>query len=126
MKKTAKKLYIQKKKRALMKIFGTPQKPRLAVFRSHKHIYAQLIDDSTRKTLVSSSTVEKKALAEFTSEATLIPASTQSAAFLIGQKLGQKAVQKKIQFVVFDRGNRPYLGRIQKLAEGAREGGLFF
>jgi large subunit ribosomal protein L18 len=120
MKKKLKKLFLQQKKRSLKKIVGTPEKPRLSVFRSHKHIYAQLIDDKTGHTIAFSSTVEK----ELTK--TIESTSTQEASFLIGQSLAKKAIEKEIVKVVFDRGNRPYHGRIQKVAEGAREQGLIF
>ena len=120
MKKKVKKLYLQNKKRSLKKIVGTEEKPRLAVFRSHKHIYAQLIDDTNGCTLASSSTISKDLTV------TLESTSNQTAAFLIGENLAIKALKKEITFVVFDRGNRPYHGRIKKLAEGARNKGLIF
>jgi large subunit ribosomal protein L18 len=120
MKKKVKKLFLQQKKRALKKIVGTFDKPRLAVFRSHKHIYAQLIDDKTGQTLAFSSTVDKEL------SSTMEVTSNQAAAFVVGQNLAKKATQKQIHKVVFDRGNRPYHGRIQKVAEGAREQGLIF
>ena len=120
MKKHDKKLYLQKKKRALKKIFGTAQKPRLSVFRSHKHIYAQLIDDEARRTLSFSSTLNSD-----TKEKNLVP-RTKEAAFLVGEKVAKIALTKNIKEIVFDRGKRPYHGRIQKLAEGARSVGLVF
>lgn len=120
MKKKVKKLFLQQKKRSLKKIVGTNEKPRLAVFRSHKHIYAQLIDDKIGHTLAFSSTVDKALVKNDLSSA------TQEAAFLVGQNLAKKGLEKNLQTVVFDRGNRPYHGRIQKVAEGAREQGLIF
>jgi large subunit ribosomal protein L18 len=120
MKKSKKKLYLQSKKRSLKKIIGTIEKPRLAVFRSHKHIYAQLIDDKNGHTLAFSSTLDK----DFDPAITV--KSTKVASFLVGQILAKKATLKQIQTVVFDRGNRPYHGRIQQVAEGAREQGLIF
>lgn len=120
MKKKVKKLFLQKKKRSLKKIVGTSEKPRLAVYRSHKHIYAQLIDDKTGHTLAFSSTVDKEV------SKTLQSSSTEAASFTVGQNLAKKAIGKQIEAVVFDRGNRPYHGRIQKVAEGAREQGLIF
>jgi large subunit ribosomal protein L18 len=120
MKKRLKKVYLQQKRRFLKKIVGTTKKPRLSVFRSHEHIYAQLIDDTTAKTLAFSSTLDK----ELTP--TLNHTANQEAAFLIGQTLALKALAKNITFVIFDRGQRPYHGRIKKLAEGAREKGLIF
>lgn len=120
MKKKIKKLFLQQKKRSLKKIVGTQEKPRLAVFRSHKHIYAQLIDDNIGHTLAFSSTLDKELKSILTST------STQQSAFIVGQNLANKATKKNIQKIVFDRGIRPYHGRIQKLAEGAREQGLIF
>lgn len=118
MKKKVQKLYLQQKRRYLKKIIGTSERPRLSVFRSHKHIYGQLIDDSQSKTLVSCSTLEKALNLKNT--------STQAAAFSVGETLAQKALNKEIQFVVFDRNHKPYHGRIRKLAEGARSKGLLF
>lgn len=119
MKKASKKLYIQDKRRYLKKIIGTEEKPRLSVFRSHRHIYAQLIDDTKGHTLLASSTLLK----EFDST---ISSATQEAAYIIGENLATKAMVKNISSIVFDRGNRPYHGRIQKIAEGARNKGLVF
>jgi large subunit ribosomal protein L18 len=120
MKKKVKKLFLQQKKRALKKIVGTSEKPRLAVYRSHKHIYAQLIDDKAGHTLAFCSTLDKE-LAK-----TIESSATEVASFTVGQTLAKKALGKQIQSVVFDRGTRPYHGRIQKVAEGAREQGLIF
>ena len=120
MKKKLRKLYLQKKRRSLKKIVGTTERPRLSVFRSHKHIYAQLIDDSKGVTLAASSTLNKEILSEGNSTA------TQAASVLVGQDVAKKALQKQISSVVFDRGNRPYHGRIKALSEGAREAGLIF
>jgi large subunit ribosomal protein L18 len=124
MKKKIKKLYLQNKKRYLKKIVGTLAKPRLSVFKSHKHIYAQLIDDKLGKTLVFTSTVAKEFKNFFIENK--ISTSTQKVSFLIGQNLAEKAKQKEIKFAVFDRGNFKYHGRIKSLAEGAREKGLNF
>ena len=120
MKKASKKLYVQQKKRFLKKIVGTLEKPRLSVFRSHKHIYAQLIDDKNGHTLAFSSTLDKAISSQVKVTA------NQEASLLVGQSLGKKAIAKDIQKVVFDRGNRPYHGRIKSVAEGAREAGLIF
>jgi len=120
MKKKENKLYMQHKKRFLKKIAGTSEKPRLAVFRSHKHIYAQLIDDTLGKTLVFTSTLEKVIKTVTSSLA------TKEASLLVGQLLAQKAALKNITSIVFDRGDRPYHGRIKSLADGARLGGLLF
>lgn len=120
MKKKTKKLFIQQKKRYLKKIVGTSEKPRLAVFRSHKHIYAQLIDDKTSHTLAFSSTLESAVKEKITSLA------TKEASFLVGESIAKKAYLKNITTIVFDRGNKPYHGRIKNLAEGARKEGLIF
>lgn len=120
MKIKLKKLFVQQKKRYLKKIVGTLTKPRLAVYRSHKHIYAQLIDDKSSHTLAFSSTLDKdlSKLIENT--------ANQDAGLKVGQDLAKKALEKQISKVVFDRGNRPYHGRIKNVADGAREQGLVF
>ena len=120
MKKKVKKLYLQQKKRSLKKIVGNLEKPRLSVFRSHHHIYSQLIDDKNGKTLVACSTVDK-VLSEH-----LKITSNQEAAMYVGIELAKRALVKEISTVVFDRGTRPYHGRIKSLAEGARQQGLIF
>ena len=120
MKKRIKKLYLQEKKRSLKKIFGTPEKPRLSVFRSHHHIYGQLIDDQNGKTISSCCTLEKEILSQ------VEKTSTQAAASLVGKELAKRAKTKEITCIVFDRGRKPYHGRIKSLAEGAREEGLIF
>lgn len=99
------------------KISGTAECPRLSVFRSSKHIYAQIIDDKTGVTLVAASTVEKS----FTEKG-----SDKAAASTIGKLIAERAVEKGIKDVVFDRSGYLYHGRIKELAEGAREGGLNF
>lgn len=99
------------------KISGTPERPRLCVFRSENHIYAQIIDDVAGNTLVSASTVEKgfEGLG-----------SNCDAAKKVGVTVAERALKKGIEEVVFDRGGYIYHGRVQALAEGAREGGLKF
>ena len=94
--------------------------PRLCVYRSNAHIYAQLIDDNAGKTLISASTTEK-ALSEKVSGKT-----KSEAAFMVGELIGKKAVKKGIKQVVFDRGGYIYTGRVQQVAEGARKAGLEF
>jgi large subunit ribosomal protein L18 len=123
MKKKLKKVYLQQKKRYLKKIVGSLKKPRLSVFKSHKHIYAQLIDDKNGHTLAFCSTLDK----HLKKENDLVNStSNQAAAFLVGKFLAKKALEKQINYVIFDRGTRPYHGRIKSLAEGAREQGLSF
>ena len=99
------------------KVTGTPQRPRLNVFRSKAHIYAQIIDDTTGVTLCAASTVEK-GFSE--------PGGNKEAAKKIGEAIAQRAKDKGIEVVVFDRGGYLYHGRVQALAEGAREAGLQF
>jgi large subunit ribosomal protein L18 len=118
MKKYTKKIYLQQKKRYLKKIIGTIEKPRLSVFRSHKHIYAQLIDDKNGNTLAFSSTLDKGLKIE--------NSATQEAAYSVGEMLGQKGLAKNITVVAFDKGTKPYHGRIRNIAEGARKAGLIF
>lgn len=120
MKKKIKKIHLQGKKRYLKKIVGTIEKPRLSIYRSHQHIYAQLIDDRNGKTLAFSSTLDKSLFPTNDSKA------TKEASTLVGENIAKKAIEKQINFVVFDRGNRPYHGRIASLAEGARKQGLSF
>jgi large subunit ribosomal protein L18 len=120
MKKKIKKIYLQKKKRYLKKIVGSSSRPRLSVFRSNIHIYAQLIDDSLGQTLVSYSTLEQK------KEKTEKKRVNKQAAFEVGLELGKRARQKEISLIVFDRGNYSYHGKVQNLAEGARQEGLIF
>lgn len=124
MKEQKKKLYLQNKKRFLKKIVGNSEKPRLSVFRSHHHIYAQIINDQSSHTLISYSSLAMKV--GLNSNQTSAYGSTKEIAFSVGQQLAELALTKKIQQVVFDRGSRPYLGRIKALAEGARQKGLKF
>ena len=99
---------------------GTATTPRLAVFRSNKHMYAQIIDDTVGKTLVSASTLEKEIKAE------LENTDTVDAAAYIGTVVAKRAIEKGIKEVVFDRGGFIYQGKIQALADAAREAGLVF
>ncbi len=103
--------------RVRAKISGTAERPRLNVFRSSKHIYAQVIDDVKGVTLVSASTLEKSFEGA---------GSNKEAAHKVGLLIAEKAKQKGINKVVFDRGGYLYHGRVKELAEGAREGGLEF
>ena len=101
--------------RVRTKISGTAERPRLDVFRSSRHIYAQIIDDEAGVTLVSASTMDK----DFTEYGGNI-----DAAKAVGEKIAKVALEKGITEVVFDRGGYIYHGRVKTLAEGAREGGL--
>lgn len=104
---------IQKHKRVRKHLMGTPQRPRLAVFRSSQHIYAQIIDDSKSVTLVSVSDIKETG-------------TKKEKAQRVGKNLAEKALKLKITNVVFDRGGFLYQGRVEQLAKGAREGGLKF
>ena len=107
---------IKRHARVRGKISGTAERPRLSVFRSEKNIYAQIIDDVAGNTLVAASSVEKD----------FGPGSNKEAARKVGKLVAERALQKGIEEVVFDRGGYIYHGRVQELAEGAREGGLKF
>ncbi len=100
------------------KIFGMPDKPRLSVFRSAKHIYAQIIDDVAGRTLVSASSNEKNF--------SVGTGGNMKAAREVGRLIGKRAVEKGISQVVFDRGGYIYHGRVASVAEGARESSLKF
>ena len=99
---------------------GTAERPRLAVFRSNEHMYAQIIDDTVGNTLVAASTVEKDVKAE------LEHTNTVEAASYLGKVIAERARDKGIKTVVFDRGGFIYQGKVQALAEAAREAGLEF
>ena len=116
--KNAKRL--QRHKRVRRKVFGTPQRPRLCVFRSSNNIYAQIIDDTNRVTLVAASSLEADV------KGAVNHTGNKEAAKLVGEMVAKKAVEKGITEVVFDRGGYIYHGRIKELAEGAREAGLKF
>ncbi len=105
--------------RVRKKVIGTAERPRLNVYRSLKNIYAQLIDDTAGKTLISASTLDKE-LSNLTS------GGNKEAAKEVGKLIAKKASEKGIKDIVFDRGGYVYHGRVQELAEGAREGGLDF
>nr|BBK20561.1 ribosomal protein L18 [Cryptomonas sp. SAG 977-2f] len=106
--------------RIRQKIKGTAEKPRLSVFRSNNHIYAQLIDDVEGKTIVSSSTLDAQVTARITSGATC------EASIIVGQSVAKKALERNITTAVFDRGGHLYHGRIKALSEAARKEGLKF
>ena len=99
---------------------GTAERPRLAVFRSNNHMYAQIIDDTVGKTLVSASTLDKDVKAE------LEKTNNVEAATVVGTVVAKKALEKGITTVVYDRGGFVYEGKVEALAEAAREAGLEF
>jgi len=103
-------------RRVRKKIMGTPTRPRLAVFRSNRHIYAQAIDDISGQTVVAASTVE--------SDLRGGPTATVAAAAAVGRLIGERAKAAGISSVVFDRGGFRYHGRVAAVADGAREAGL--
>ena len=111
---------VARHKRVRKNLFGTPERPRLTVFRSTNNIYAQLIDDVNRVTLVSASTLDKeiKSAVEHT--------GNKEAAKKVGELVAKRALEKGYKSVVFDRGGNIYHGRIAELATGARESGLEF
>lgn len=109
-----------RKERVRNKVTGTSERPRLSVYRSLSHIYAQLIDDSQGKTLVYASSLEPEIKKQSKSTGNV------KAAQLVGKSIAQKALEKKIKRVVFDRGGRIYHGRVKAVADGARESGLEF
>ena len=104
--------------RVRKKISGTPERPRLSVYRSEKNMYAQIIDDVNSITLVSASTLDK--------DLNLKIGGNKESAKLVGELIAKRALEKGISEVVFDRGGYVYHGRIQSLAEAAREAGLKF
>jgi len=112
---------IRRKKRVRKKVFGTPDRPRLSVYRSLKHIYAQIIDDTKGHTLVSCSTLSPELREEIKGKT-----KNKEAAKKVGFLLAKKALENGIKKVVFDKGYFKYHGRVKALAEGAREGGLEF
>lgn len=106
--------------RVRKKVFGTSERPRLCVFRSEKHIYAQIIDDTVGHTLVSASTLDKEL------RNSLKKTWNKIAAREVGKLIAKRALEKGIETVVFDRGGFKYHGRVKELADGAREAGLKF
>ena len=109
-----------KHRRMRNRFSGTPERPRLAVFRSNNHMYAQIIDDTVGNTLVAASTVEKEIKAE------LEKTNDKAAAAYVGTVIAKRALEKGIKEVVFDRGGFIYQGKVQALADAAREAGLDF
>jgi len=106
--------------RVRAKISGTPERPRLNVFRSLNNIYAQVIDDVKGVTLASASTMDKSVLKSIEGK------TKQEAAFIVGQAVAKNAKEKGISKVVFDRAGYQYTGRVKALADGARDAGLEF
>nr|CAA79793.1 ribosomal protein L18 [Thermotoga maritima] len=119
-KESKKEQRLRRHRRVRKKVFGTPERPRLCVFRSNKHIYAQIIDDTIGHTLVSASTLVPE-LREKLQKTWNVEAAKE-----VGLLIGKRALEKGIKKVVFDRGGYKYHGRVKALADGAREAGLEF
>ena len=113
---TKQKSRLKKKLRIRKKISGSTEKPRLCIFRSAKHIYAQLIDDTNGQTIVSASTLEIEG----------VKGANKNSAQKIGEEIAKRAIEKKIKSVIFDRNGYLYHGRVKSLADGARAAGLEF
>jgi large subunit ribosomal protein L18 len=119
----SKQLVRQRKRRAFRvrkRLRGTPERPRLCVARSHKHISAQLVDDATGKTLASASSLDKDLSGRLKS------GGNRTAAQAVGKAIAERAIAAGIKAVCFDRGSYRYHGRVAALASAAREGGLNF
>ena len=119
-KESSQEIRVKKHMRIRNRFSGTAERPRLAVFRSNNHMYAQIIDDTVGNTLVSASTLEKEIKAE------LEKTNNVDAAAYLGTVIAKRALEKGISEVVFDRGGFIYQGKIAALAEAAREAGLQF
>ncbi|MBO5241338.1 MAG: 50S ribosomal protein L18 [Lachnospiraceae bacterium] len=119
-KESRQKVRVKKHLKMRNRFSGTPERPRLAVFRSNNHMYAQIIDDTVGNTLVAASTLEKSVKAE------LEKTNNVDAAAYLGTVIAKRALEKGINTVVFDRGGFIYQGKIAALAEAAREAGLEF
>ncbi len=119
-KKSRSEIRAKKHRRLRNNLSGTAESPRLAVFRSNMHMYAQIIDDTEGKTLVSASTLDKELKAD------LEKTNNVDAAAAVGTLIAKRALEKGITTVVFDRGGFVYKGKIQALADAAREAGLDF
>ena len=119
-KKSRSAVRVNKHRKLRNRLSGTPECPRLAVFRSNNHMYAQIIDDTVGNTLVSASTLQKEVKAE------LEKTNNVDAAAYLGTVIAKKAIEAGINSVVFDRGGFIYQGKIKALADAAREAGLEF
>jgi len=118
--RTRKQARLKRKKRVRKYLTGTPERPRISVFRSSRHIYAQIIDDTSGHTLISVSSLEKVVREHSSFENKIALAS------FVGKLLGERALGKGLNRVVFDKNGFLYHGRVKAVAEGAREAGLDF
>jgi large subunit ribosomal protein L18 len=112
---------LRRKKRVRKKIRGTPDRPRLCVFRSSKHIYAQVIDDTTGRTLMEASTLSSELKEKIWNKG-----GNKDAATAVGVAIAERALKRGITQVIFDRNGFLYHGRVKALSQGARDGGLVF
>jgi large subunit ribosomal protein L18 len=112
---------LRRKKRVRKKVLGIPERPRLCIFRSAKHIYAQIIDDTTGRTVVATSSLSKNLGGKIAGKG-----GNKEGAALVGADVAEMAIQKGIKQVVFDRNGFLYHGRVKALSEAAREHGLVF
>ena len=119
-KMTKKNKRLKRHARSRKNLFGTPEMPRLCVFRSNSNIYCQIIDDVNQTTLVAASSLDKDIQGEIAN------GGNKEAAKKVGEAVAKRALEKGIETVCFDRGGFLYHGRVKELAEGAREGGLKF
>ena len=119
-KESRSKVRVNKHKKLRNRFTGTPERPRLAVFRSNNHMYAQIIDDTVGNTLAAASTLQKDVKAE------IEKTNDVAAAAYLGTVIAKKALEKGITTVVFDRGGFIYQGKVKALADAAREAGLEF
>lgn len=119
-KKSRNEARLKRHQRVRKKVFGTPERPRMNVFRSTTDIYVQVIDDHSGSTLVSASSIDKQIRPQ------MAGLNKLDQARIVGEELAKRAIDKGITMVVFDRGGFFYTGRVKNLAEGARAGGLIF
>lgn len=115
---TAKQRHARRHRRVRVRVAGTPERPRMNVFRSHNHIYAQVIDDTVGHTLAAACSLE--------AEIRAAGVKKTEEAKLVGQLVGRRALERGVRQVVLDRGGYRYHGRVKALADGARESGLQF
>jgi large subunit ribosomal protein L18 len=118
----SKKARLRRKKSIRKKVFGTPDRPRLCVFRSANHVYAQVVDDTKGQTLAAASTVEKALRTASDSDA----GGKIGKAVVVGKRIAQRVLDQGIERVVFDRNGFLYHGRVKAVSDGAREAGLKF
>lgn len=114
---------LRRHKRVRAKVKGTPERPRLAIFKSNQYIYVQVIDDIAGNTLVSARDLNEKDIDQLKTEDMK---GKIAKAYAVGQLVAKRALEKGVKSVVFDRGGYRYYGRVKAVAEGARQGGLQF